>query len=140
MAYERKIIGDQNNKTARKHQIVDLDVTPRVIETKAVTLEKIRLDGTKATLANTKTWLKIWNGVPSSVNTVAPDFQCPVDTTNIESHEFNIVGVFTAGMTIIATSTKANGNAGAAITQVDPQAAGPADDAIDVQITTKLES
>lgn len=140
MAYGRILIRDQNNKTDHKHEITQIDHAPRTIETKAVTLKSIRIDCTRTTLASTVTWIKIWNGVPSSVNTVAPDFMWPCSLILKEPHEFDIKGVFTEGMTVIATSTKANGNAGSSITQAAPQASGPADTTIDVQIFTKLES
>lgn len=140
MAYGRILIRDQNDKTNHKHEITQIDHVARTIETAAVTLKKIRIDCTRTTLASTKTFIKIWNGVPASVNTVAPKFQWPIDTTKIEAHEFNIKGVFKDGMTIIATSTKENGNAGSSKTQVAPQATGPAATTIDIQVYTKLET
>ena len=140
MAYGRILIRDQNDKTDRKHEITEIDHAARTIETKAVTLVKIRIDCTRTTLASTVTYIKAWNGVPASVNTVAPDFQWPCSLIKIESHEFDIVGVFTDGLTIIATSTKENGNAGSAKTQAAPQATGPAATTIDIQVSTKLET
>ncbi len=140
MAYGRILIRDQNDKTDHKHEITEIDHVARTIETAAVTLKKIRIDCTRTTLASTVTWIKAWNGVPASVNTVAPDFMWPCSLIKKEPHEFNIEGVFTDGLTIIATSTKANGNTGASKTQAAPQATGPADTTIDIQVYTKLET
>lgn len=137
MALGRIVQEDQAGDAYRHHDITDLDENAMVLETTARNLVGFYYSNGGAGATN---YLKFWNNgaVVPDTDQLGPDLVWPMDSTAnaVEAVLFSsktsagveslgIVEVFTSGMTVIATVTKASGNITSAVTQVAPDTASP---------------